>query len=144
MSGAISDRFWSWVIYLAVLDKGAIGHAICNISQKGIVWSCRADRILVYQMVLYLTNSNNYSFGNHFFKVLVQIHYSQYRQLSCSNIAHQLMLNFTSHTPKHLYYAPYIALAFYENFKKQHLFSHKIVNPKRGTYIQEKPEHCSF
>jgi hypothetical protein len=42
-------------------------------------------------MVLYLTNSNNYSFGNHFFKVLVQIPYSQYRQLSSCNIAHQVL-----------------------------------------------------
>ena len=27
-----------------------------------------------------ITNSNNYSFGNHFFKVLVQIHYSHLKQ----------------------------------------------------------------
>ena len=69
----------------------------------------------------YITNSNNYSFGNHFFKVLVQIHYSQYRQLSCSNIAHQLMLNFTithqSTSIMHFIFRqpylkkPYIALA---------------------------------
>ncbi len=34
MSGAISDRFMSWVIYLAVLDKGAIGDAISGSKVK--------------------------------------------------------------------------------------------------------------
>ena len=69
------------VLYL--IGFGHQGQLYVTKSQKGtyIVGLVCSDRILVYQMVLYLTNSNNYSFGNHFFKVLVQIHYSHLKQL---------------------------------------------------------------
>ena len=102
---------------------GHQGQLYVTKSQKGtyIVGLVCSDRILLAKGGLIVTNSNNYSFGNHFFKVLVQIHYSQYRQLSCSNIAHQLMLNFTithqSTSIMHFIFRqpylkkPYIALA---------------------------------
>jgi hypothetical protein len=62
---------------------GHQGQLYVTKSQKGtyIVGLVCSDRILLAKGGLIVTNSNNYSFGNHFFKVLVQIHYSQYKQL---------------------------------------------------------------
>ena len=80
-----SRRLIGWCVKGAIFDMlfGHQGQLYVTKSQKGtyIVGLVCSDRILLAKGGLIVTNSNNYSFGNHFFKVLVQIHYSQYKQL---------------------------------------------------------------
>ncbi len=62
----------------AGLMQYQIGHAL--IGHKGYLYvtlSIILGAVLTSNKIgLLMTNSNNYSFGNHFFKVLVQIPYS--------------------------------------------------------------------
>ena len=74
---SIDRLYHKWHLYVTKDEKGTY-----------IVGLVCSDRILLAKGGLIVTNSNNYSFGNHFFKVLVQIPYSYLKQLSSEVLFH--------------------------------------------------------